>query len=46
MSEHLATIAWSCGDQDFTDNRYSRAHVWRFATAAQEAYGKGAINPA
>ena len=30
MSEHLATIAWSRGDQDFTDNRYSRAHDWRF----------------
>ena len=30
MSEHLATIAWSRGDQAFTDNRYSRAHDWRF----------------
>jgi len=30
MSEHLATIEWSRGDQDFTGNRYSRAHDWRF----------------
>lgn len=30
MSEHLATIAWRRGDQDFTGNRYSRAHDWRF----------------
>lgn len=30
MSEHLATVEWSRGDQDFTGNRYSRAHEWRF----------------
>ncbi|MDQ3125085.1 MAG: OsmC family protein [Pseudomonadota bacterium] len=30
MSEHLATVEWSRGDQDFTGNRYSRAHDWRF----------------
>ena len=30
MSEHVATIAWSRGDQPFTDNRYSRAHDWTF----------------
>jgi organic hydroperoxide reductase OsmC/OhrA len=30
MSEHLATVEWSRGEQDFTGNRYSRAHDWRF----------------
>ncbi len=30
MSEHRATIRWSRGDQVFSDNRYSRAHEWRF----------------
>lgn len=30
MSEHRATVEWSRGGQDFTGNRYSRAHDWRF----------------
>lgn len=30
MSEHVATIAWSRGDQAFSDKRYSRAHDWTF----------------
>lgn len=30
MSEHTATVEWRRGDQPFTDNRYSRAHDWRF----------------
>ncbi|MGV8929843.1 MAG: OsmC family protein [Brevundimonas sp.] len=30
MTDHLATVEWSRGDQDFTGNRYSRAHDWRF----------------
>lgn len=30
MSEHVATIEWSRGDQAFADNRYSRAHDWTF----------------
>ena len=31
MSTYQATIAWRRGaDAPFTDNRYSRAHVWRF----------------
>ena len=30
MSEHAATVEWSRGDQPFADNRYSRAHDWRF----------------
>ena len=34
MSEHLATIAWSC-DGDFIANRYSRAHFWHFDGGAE-----------
>src|SRR5256885_10667460 len=30
MAEYGATVAWSRGDARFTDNRYSRAHIWRF----------------
>jgi organic hydroperoxide reductase OsmC/OhrA len=30
MSEHHAVVAWTRGGQDFTGNRYSRAHDWRF----------------
>jgi organic hydroperoxide reductase OsmC/OhrA len=30
MSEHRATIQWSRNSQQFTDNRYSRAHKWEF----------------
>lgn len=30
MSEHTATIVWQRGDQVFTDNAYSRAHLWKF----------------
>jgi organic hydroperoxide reductase OsmC/OhrA len=30
MSEYVATIEWSRGDQPFLDNRYGRAHDWRF----------------
>lgn len=30
MSEHTAEILWSRGEERFTDNRYSRAHRWRF----------------
>ncbi|MDQ2680059.1 MAG: OsmC family protein [Candidatus Eremiobacteraeota bacterium] len=35
MSEHCATIRWSRGTQIFADNRYSRAHVWRFDGGAE-----------
>lgn len=28
--EYTATVAWSRGDARFTDNRYPRAHEWRF----------------
>jgi len=30
MAEYTAQVLWSRGDQDFLDNRYSRAHVLRF----------------
>lgn len=28
--EYRATVAWQRGQQAFTDNKYSRGHVWRF----------------
>ena len=30
MSKHTARVTWERGDQAFTDNRYSRAHRWKF----------------
>lgn len=30
MSEHVATVEWSRNGQAFSDNKYSRAHEWRF----------------
>lgn len=30
MSTHEALVEWSRGEQPFSDNRYSRAHDWRF----------------
>jgi organic hydroperoxide reductase OsmC/OhrA len=30
MAEHTATILWKRNGAAFTDNRYSRGHVWRF----------------
>ena len=30
MHIYEATITWRRGEQPFTDNRYSRAHDWRF----------------
>lgn len=30
MSEYFATIHWKRGKQKFTDDKYSRAHEWRF----------------
>lgn len=30
MERYTATVRWERGDQPFTDNRYSRAHVWEF----------------
>jgi organic hydroperoxide reductase OsmC/OhrA len=40
MAEHLATISWHRDGELFTDNKYSRAHTWRFdggATVAASA---------
>src|SRR5688500_13599043 len=28
--EYKATVVWTRGDVAFTDNRYSRGHVWKF----------------
>lgn len=28
--KHDAVVEWTRGDQPFVDNRYNRAHVWRF----------------
>ena len=28
--EYRATVSWTLGDAKFSDNRYSRTHVWRF----------------
>jgi len=30
MGEYGAVVEWNRGDAPFTDNRYSRAHTWRF----------------
>ena len=30
MSTYSAAIRWNRGDQQFTDNRYRRAHTWHF----------------
>ena len=30
MSEHVATVEWSRDGQAFADNKYARAHDWRF----------------
>lgn len=37
MHTYEATVSWKKGDQNFSDNRYSRAHVWRFDGGAQVA---------
>ena len=30
MARYTAEVLWSRDDQDFLDNQYSRAHLWRF----------------
>ena len=30
MSEHKATISWTCNSPDFLKGKYSREHTWRF----------------
>ncbi|GAB3629314.1 peroxiredoxin [Pandoraea terrae] len=34
-SVHTATVEWQRKDSKFTDNRYSRAHLWTFDGGAQ-----------
>ncbi|HEY6098296.1 MAG TPA: OsmC family protein, partial [Anaeromyxobacter sp.] len=35
MSTYLATVEWRRGGAAFVDNRYARAHVWRFDGGAE-----------
>ena len=35
MSEYFSTVVWERNDQVFTDNQYSRGHVWKFDGGAQ-----------
>ena len=37
MAEHLATITWTRGTDDFLDKRYHRAHRWQFDGGATVA---------
>jgi organic hydroperoxide reductase OsmC/OhrA len=37
MARHVATVSWERGDAPFSDNRYSRAHRWRFDGGAEVA---------
>jgi organic hydroperoxide reductase OsmC/OhrA len=37
MHTYQATVSWNKGDQNFSDNRYSRAHLWSFDGGAQVA---------
>lgn len=30
MSEYFATIKWQRNDENFTNNKYSRGHLWQF----------------
>jgi organic hydroperoxide reductase OsmC/OhrA len=35
MHQYEATVAWTRGDQNFTDNKYSRVHEYRFDGGAR-----------
>ena len=35
MSRYTAEVVWERGDAVFTDNRYSRGHLWRFDGGVQ-----------
>ncbi len=35
MSKHTATVSWERDGEEFTDNRYSRAHTWLFDGGAE-----------
>lgn len=37
MHTYEATVSWKKGGQNFSDNRYSRAHTWHFDGGAQVA---------
>ncbi len=37
MTPYIAEVIWTRGDAVFTDNRYSRAHQWRFDGGAAVA---------
>ncbi len=37
MSEHTAEVLWRRGEALFVDNRYARAHRWRFDGGAEVA---------
>lgn len=37
MTPYKAEVVWTRGDADFADNRYSRAHQWRFDGGAAVA---------
>ena len=47
MSEHKATIQWSCAGPDFLKGKYSREHSWSFdGGAALQASPSPAVVPA
>lgn len=53
MARYTATVAWERNGARFTDNRYSRAHVWRFdggadvpATASPHVVPRPLTDPA
>ncbi len=35
MSQHKAQVSWQREEQKFTDNKYSRKHLWQFDGGAQ-----------
>ncbi len=35
MSEHVAVVQWKCNQAKFTDNKYSREHIWKFDGGAE-----------
>ena len=37
MSEYMATVLWTREGQTFTDNRYTRRHLWQFDGGAEVA---------
>ena len=44
MSHHTAIVAWERGGDVFTDNHYSRAHLWRFDGGAEVAASSSPAN--